>query len=269
MSSLNRNLTDEPMTDLSYREKPSKLDVRIRAHKLFANIDIDDFIEEFLGRAPRRAILDIGCGNGHHLGMYLRHVGTKGRVVGIDREPNLVDTARAEYASAPNVEVILGSMDDPIPAADRSFDLAFSNFAIYNARDPKKTLIEARRVLEPGGEIVLIGPTRRNAYEIYEYNARLTGTAIDPITVVRTDRLRQEILPIAREVFGSVREEIVNSLLTFPTADEFIAYFKATMLYEEGAEKLGVTDHTMRKALQTDENIVLSKEMLVLIAKRD
>jgi len=257
------------MTDLSYREQRDKLDVRIRAHKMFANIDIDDFIEEFLSRAPRRAILDIGCGNGHHLGMYLRHVGPKGLVMGIDREPGLVDSARASYAGAPNVKVLVGSMDDPLPAGDASFDTAFSNFAIYNARDPRSTLLEAERVLEPGGEIVLIGPTRRNAYEIYEYNARLTGTAIDPITLVRTDRLRQEILPIARDVFGSVREEIVNSFLTFPTADEFLAYFKATMLYEEGAEKLGVTDDDMRRALPADRDIILSKEMLVLIGKRE
>jgi len=257
------------MTDLSYHEQRDKLDIRIRAHKLFANIDIDDFIEEFLSRAPRRAILDIGCGNGHHLGMYLRHVGPKGRVLGIDRERGLVDTARAAYADTPNVEVIVGSMDDRLPAGDASFDLAFSNFAIYNARNPRATLLEIRRVLEPRGEVVLIGPTARNAYEIYEYNARLTGTAIDPITLVRTDRLRQEILPIARDVFGSVREEIVNSFLTFPTADDFLAYFKATMLYEEGAEKLGVTDDAMRRALPADRDIVLSKEMLVLIGKRD
>lgn len=256
------------MTDLSYREQRDKLDVRIRAHKMFANVDIDDFIDEFLSRAPRRAILDIGCGNGHHLGMYRRHVGPSGLVMGIDREPGLVDTARATYADAPNVKVIVGSMDDPLPAGDASFGLVFSNFAIYNARDPRATLLEARRVLEPGGEVVLIGPTRRNAYEIYEYNARLTGTAIDPITLVRTDRLRQEILPIAREVFGSMREEIVNSFLTFPTADEFLAYFKATMLYEEGAEKLGVTDDDMRRVLPAQRDIVLSKEMLVLIGNR-
>ena len=66
-----------------------------------------------------------------------------------------------------------------------------------------------------------------------------------------------------------IREEIVNSFLTFPTADEFLAYFKATMLYEEGAEKLGVTDDDMRRALPADRDIVLSKEMLVLIGKRD
>jgi hypothetical protein len=69
-------------------------------------------------------------------------------------------------------------------------------------------------------------------------------------------------------VFESVREEVVNSFLTFPTADEFLAYYKATMLYEEGAEKLGVTDEEMRAALPRQQDIVLSKEMLVLIAKR-
>jgi ubiquinone/menaquinone biosynthesis C-methylase UbiE len=256
------------MTDLSYREQREKLDIRIRAHKLYANIDIDEWIEEFLGRRPRHAILDVGCGNGHHLGMYAKHVGAKGHVLGIDREAGLVQQAKQSYEQVPNVEVNVASMDDPIPVQDASFDTVFSNFAIYNARDPKRTLTEIKRVLKPMGEVVLIGPTRRNAYEIYEYNARLTGTAIDPITLIRTDRLRQEILPLAREVFDTVREEVVNSFLTFPSGDEFLKYFKATMLYEEGAEKLGVTDAQMRTALPPGQEVTLSKEMLCLIASR-
>jgi hypothetical protein len=121
--------------------------------------------------------------------------------------------------------------------------------------------------LRPGGEVVLIGPTRRNAFELYEYNERLTGTAIDEITLVRTDRLRSEVLPIVKEVFAHVEEETINSFLTFPTAEEFIRYFKATMLYEEGAEKLGVTDEEMHAAMVAVRDIVLSKEMLAIVGR--
>src|ERR1700741_1281255 len=196
------------MTDLSYREKQDRLNVRIRAHKLYANFDIDEWIDQFLGRKPRRAILDLACGNGNHLGLYLQHVGESGTVAGIDREPSLIAEAKAKHPAA---DLRVGSMDEPLPFADGSFDLAFSNFAIYNAADPAYTLGELKRVLAPGGELVLIGPTINNAREIYEFNERLTGQAIDPITLVRTDRLRQEILPVAREVFGNAREEVINS----------------------------------------------------------
>jgi ubiquinone/menaquinone biosynthesis C-methylase UbiE len=256
------------MTDLSYREKQDKLQIRIRAHKEFANFDIDEWIDAFLARRPRHAIFDLGCGNGNHLPLYLKHVGPTGVVAGLDREPALVADARSANSGAANLDVRVGSMDEPLPFGDGSFDTCFSNFAIYNATDPERTLQELRRVLQPSGELVLIGPTRANAREIYEFNERLTGQAIDPVTLVRTDRLRQEILPIVRRVFGAADEEVIDSFLTFPTDDEFLKYYTSTMLYEEGAEKQGKTIEQMRAALERDSDIVLSKQMLAVIAQK-
>jgi ubiquinone/menaquinone biosynthesis C-methylase UbiE len=254
--------------DLSYKEKLDKLQIRIRAHKLFANFDINDWIDELTGRKPRTAIFDLGCGNGNHLGIYLAHVGENGTVTGLDREAKLIQEARDAYPAAKNLDLRVGSMDDPLPWPDASFDLCFSNFAIYNAADPPATIRELRRVMQPGAELVLIGPTRNNAREIYEYNERLTGVAIDEITLVRTDRLRQEILPLVREIFGGVEEEVINSYLTFPTGEEFLQYFTSTMAYEETAEKRGVTPEEMLGALPSQKDIVLSKEMLALIATK-
>ena len=225
-----------------------------------------DWIDGFLARRPRQHVLDLGCGDGNHFPLYLRHVGAGGTVTGLDREAKLLEQARRAHG-APNLELVQASMDEPLPFADGTFDLAFSNFAIYNARQPLFTLRELRRVLRPGGELVLIGPTRHNAYELYEYNARLTGTAIDEVTLVRTDRLRSEILPLAREVFGDVAEDVLNSRLTFPSADEFLRYFTATMLYEQIAEKMNVSDAQMRGAL-AGSPLVVSKEMLALVATR-
>jgi ubiquinone/menaquinone biosynthesis C-methylase UbiE len=256
------------MTDLSYVEKRDRLADRIRAHKKFANFDIDQWIEEFIGRKPRRDIFDLGCGNGNHIGLYLAAVPKSGSVTGLDRERSLVEEARAKYAGAPNLDLRVGSMDDPLPFDDESFDLIFSNFAIYNASNPRRTIGEVKRVLKGGGEVVFIGPTAANAKEIYEYNERLTGTPIDPITFIRTDRLRQEILPIVKDVFDGVSEQVINSYLTFPDQDEWLRYYTATMLYEEGAEKQGKTKEEMRDACGSERDIILSKEMLAVVATR-
>lgn len=255
--------------DLSYQEKQDRLNTRIRAHKLFANFDIADWIERFLAAKPRHKILDLGCGNGNHFGLYLGALPQEGQAIGVDREKSLVDEATRNYSGDKRARFMVGSMDDPLPFDGGTFDLCFSNFAIYNASDPKRTLQELKRVMTSGAELVLIGPTANNAIEIYEYNERLTGTKIDPITLVRTDRLRQEIVPIVKQVFGASREEVVNSFLTFPDQDEFIRYFRATMLYEEGAEKTGKTMDEMRAACAGSKNIVLSKEMLAVIAKKE
>ncbi len=254
--------------DLSYKEKLDKLQIRIRAHKEFANFDIGDWIDEFIARKPRKAIFDLGCGNGNHLGIYLDHVPPDGLVAGLDREIKLIEEARATCRGAHNVDLRVGSMDERLPWKDGAFDLCFSNFAIYNARNAKQTLGELRRIMKSGAELVLIGPTMNNARELYDFNARLTGTAIDPITLIRTDRLRREILPVVKEVFGQVREEVVKSHLTFPTPDEFLLYFQSTMLYEEGAEKLGVSREQMTAALPEDSDLVVSKEMLAPITSK-
>ena len=256
------------MPELSYKEKQDKLNTRIRAHKEFAKFDIDAWIDDFLARKPRRAIFDLGCGNGNHLHIYLKHVGAAGRVAGMDREAALIAEARQRYRSSPQVDLRVGSMDEPLPFPDGAFDLCLSNFAIYNASDPAATLRELKRVMAPDAELVLVGPTINNAREFYDFNKRLTGQAIDEITLIRTDRLRQEVLPLVRQVFREVSEEVINSYLTFPDQDEFLRYFTATMLYEEGAEKLGKTMPEMRAAVGADRNIVLSKEMLALVARR-
>ena len=256
------------MIDLSYQEKQDRLQSRIRAHKLFANFDIDEWIEAFVTRKPRQDIFDLGCGSGNHLRIYLKHVEPGGRVTGLDREKSLLDEARRTSQNADNLRLELGSMDVPLPFPDRAFDLCFCNFAIYNAADPDFALRELQRVMRDGAELVLIGPTAANAKEIYEYNERLTGAAIDPITLIRTDRLRKEILPVARRIFPRVTEEVINSFLTFPDQNEFLRYFTSTMVYEEGAEKQGKTKAEMRSACAQEQDIILSKQMLAVVCTK-
>ena len=178
-----------------------------------------------MARRPRRAIFDLGCGNGNHLHLYLDCVGPDGRVAALDREAALIDQAKRRYGGVANVDLRIGSMDEPLPFADSSFDTSFSNFGIYNAADPAFALSELKRILQPGGDVVLIGPTINNAREIYAFNERLTGKAIDEVTLIRTDRLRPEIVPLARGIFAEVREEVINSQLDFPSAEEFLRYY--------------------------------------------
>jgi ubiquinone/menaquinone biosynthesis C-methylase UbiE len=256
------------MIDLSYLEKQDRLESRIRAHKKFANFDIDEWIESYVSKRPRHAIFDLGCGTGNHIRIYLSHLEPGGTVTGLDREKRLLEEARRTYANADNLRLEVGSMDDPLPFSDGEFDLCFCNFAIYNAVDPEVTLRELRRVMKDGTDLVLIGPTAANAREIYEYNERLTGVAVDPITLIRTDRLRQEIVPLARRIFPHVTEEIINSFLTFPDRDEFLRYFTSTMVYEEGAEKQGKTLTEMRAACVQEKDIILSKEMLAVVCTK-
>jgi len=248
--------------DLSCHETLDKLQIRIRAHRQFADFDVSDWIAEFVGRKPRNGILDLGCGDGNHLGIYLKHAGATGRVVGLDREASLIDEARQRF-DAPNLDLRVASMDDPLPFADASFDLCLSNFAIYNAKEPRFTILELKRVLRPGGEIVLIGSTGNNARELFEFHRRLTGEPADELIIARSDRIRREIAPILAEVFGTACEEILNSRLRFPNPAEFVAYYQATLFHEPTQ----AADRQRMLALVPPE-LTVSKEMVAATAIR-
>jgi ubiquinone/menaquinone biosynthesis C-methylase UbiE len=254
--------------DISYQESRDRLANRIRAHKLFGNIDIADWIGAFLARRPRRNIFDLGCGDGNHLELYLRNAGTNGTVTGLDRDASLIARARERHPDAENLSLQVGSMDERLPFGDDVFDLCMANFSIYNAHDARFTLRELRRVLEPEGELVLIGPTPNNVRELYEFNQKVTGRLVDEKTHRRTERIVKEFLPLALELFGRLQAEVISSVLTFPNRDEFIRYFCSTLLYEEIAEREGLSAEELKAHCPATGEIPVSKEMLAVVATK-
>ena len=254
--------------DISYQESPDRLANRIRAHKLFGNVEIGDWIDAFLARRHRRDIFDLGCGDGNHLELYLRHVGGAGTVTGLDRDASLIARARQRHVDAANLALEIGSMDDKLPFEEGAFDLCMANFSIYNARTADFTLRELQRVLEPGGELVLIGPTPNNVMELYEFNERVTGRRVDDKTLRRTERIVKEFLPLALEIFGRVQAEVIGAVLTFPNRDEFIRYFCSTLLYEEIAEREGLSPAELAAYCPATGQIPVSKEMVAVIATK-
>ncbi len=254
--------------DISYQETQDRLASRIRAHKLFGNFEIGEWIDAFLSRYTPRRVLDLGCGDGNHLGLFLRHVGPEGTVTGIDRDGGLIARARERHAGADRLSLHVGSMDERLPFADGAFDLCMANFSIYNARDAAFTLGELLRVLEPGGELVMIGPAPGNVMELYEFNEKVTGRRVDEKTLRRTERIVKEILPLALQIFGRVRAEVLNSVLSFPDAQEFVRYFCSTLLYEEIAEREGYSPADLIAHCPAGGPIPVSKEMVAVAATK-
>jgi ubiquinone/menaquinone biosynthesis C-methylase UbiE len=254
--------------DISYQETQDRLENRIRAHKLFGNVEIGDWLDDFLACRSTSDILDLGCGDGNHIGAYLRHVGDAGTVTGIDRDDGLIAKAAERYAGARNLSLHAGSMDDRLPFGDGVFDLCLSNFAIYNSRDADFTLRELHRVVDIGGEVVLIGPTPGNVLELYEFNEKVTGRRVDEKTLRRTERTVKEFLPLALQIFGHVRAEVINSVLTFPDRDEFLRYFCSTLLYEEIAEREGYSPEQLTAYCPANGEMTVSKEMVAIVATK-
>ena len=105
-----------------------------------------------LEAAPGMRVLDLGCGVGHLLAWLGRRV--PGRYHGIDLSLNSVRAARC---AAERVEVSVGDAGR-LPFRDASYDRVVSNGAAHHLPDVPAAFREIRRVLRPGGRVVLHEP---------------------------------------------------------------------------------------------------------------
>lgn len=107
---------------------------------------------ELMARLVRRAapgsVLDVGCGAGWLLDR-LQEDGRARRLVGVDA---------AASCSTPGWEYRAGDVTARLPADDDEFDLVVLGEVIEHVPDPDALLAEVRRVLRPGGVLVLSTP---------------------------------------------------------------------------------------------------------------
>jgi len=104
--------------------------------------------------AGARRVLDAGCGGGR---LTIALAQAEAEVTGIDTSSERLEQARRRAAVA-DVELRLleADFDSPLPFADASFDAVTNRLALMAAADPVATLLELRRVLEPGGRLVTV-----------------------------------------------------------------------------------------------------------------
>lgn len=128
-------------------------------------------------------VLDVGCGPGVALARYALE--RKIAAFGIDYAENMVDFAKKHLAEvAPNLGIdvqVASVMELPFP--DNHFDVVTSHrclMALLDWERQKLALMEIRRVLKPGGVLVLMEGTHDGIERLNNWRQRFDLPEIDP-----------------------------------------------------------------------------------------
>lgn len=101
---------------------------------------------------PEWTVGDLGCGTGAlsaSLAPWVR------RVIGVDREPEMLEAAERGLGTARNVEFRRGDLES-LPIRDGELDAVFALLVFHLLPDPPGALAEVLRALRPGGAFVLL-----------------------------------------------------------------------------------------------------------------
>jgi ubiquinone/menaquinone biosynthesis C-methylase UbiE len=132
---------------------------------------------EHIAIPPDAIILDVGCGGGGAVKI-LAQTACRGKVYGVDYAEDVLPTARRinrALIKQGRVEIKQGSVSD-LPFPDDTFDLATAFETTMFWPSPVDDLREVRRVLKPGGILLIANEAYADA-GFEERNARWSRLA--------------------------------------------------------------------------------------------
>lgn len=189
-------------------------------------------------------VIDVACGTGIVGRLVAEKVGKSGSVVGVDLNAGMIEVAKQ---SAPetdaNVEWRQGDVS-ALPFPDASFDMAFCQQGLQFFPDKLAALKEMRRVLVPGGTLILtvwssVPPSNAAfADALSRYvSAEVAKTSLAPFAFQDSEVIQALFVESG---FSEIQRETMVLERRIGPAEESIPKIMASGAYANDVEKLAV-----------------------------
>lgn len=121
-------------------------------------------------------VADLGCGTG---GVLVELASSVSRVIGVDREPAMVELALARTTALPNVEVFVAELEH-LPLPPHEVDAATCLLVLHHVEEPAVVFAEVARVLRPGGRLVVVDMVAHDRVD-YRHTMGHRHLGFDPV----------------------------------------------------------------------------------------
>lgn len=201
-----------------------KLRIRQETHALYSRQTgrFFDWMVAQVAVTPGQTLADIGCGHGaYHASL----AAAGARITAVDASNGMV--AEAYRLAQRNGWSVFALQADAqaLPLADGGFDRVMANHMLYHVPDQLAALRELRRIVRPGGRVLLAtmaADSSRLLHDLHAAAAAEVGLVALPDVGVRFNLSH---LPLVRSVFPTARVLEWEDAFLFPDVESVLRYY--------------------------------------------
>ena len=220
--------TDPHLLHLQYGTA-EKLRIRQEAHELYSEQQLDFFpwVLEFLELAPGLLVADVGCGPGAYHPLLAP---TGCQVVALDFSQGMLEEVQTQARAHQLAVWPLRADAQHLPLADGCCDRLMANHMLYHVPDQLAALRELRRVVRPGGIVVLATNAEDAGGLLYDAHcAAATELGYRP-SARPTAGFHLGHLARVQEVFPTATVHVRPDAFRFPTVDAALRYYASGLI---------------------------------------
>lgn len=214
-------------------------------------------------------ILDVGCRDGR-ISKAVAHSVPRGKVIGIDLSPNMIETAKKSHSNIQNLSFqvadpkkrvhLPGMSFDKVPPP--MFDYVVSFFSMLWVDDQLSVLKNIRNVLKKGGTIFIVMATKPSIVNDYFFQLEHSNNKWKQAAKNRRKKINLKSVPEFKEIlsnagFTNIEIEIFQTTTTFNSFEHLVKWFVGWIPNATNLSK----NEALEFSHEIAKNIYLQKEI--------